>query len=111
VRHWADGGETKLENLVLLCRFQHRLVHEEGYKVHFPGGGRPYFLDPRMRLLPDVPPPPPHLPSEPVEALMRQNRLRQVEPGFLTSAARYKREDEIPSGIVTEALRALEEVV
>jgi hypothetical protein len=42
---------------------------------------------------------------------MRQNRLRQVEPGFLTSAARYKREDEIPSGIVTEALRALEEVV
>lgn len=28
VRHWAQGGETKLSNLVSLCRFHHRLVHE-----------------------------------------------------------------------------------
>jgi hypothetical protein len=28
VRHWADGGETKLSNLVTLCRFHHRQVHE-----------------------------------------------------------------------------------
>jgi hypothetical protein len=28
VRHWADGGDTKLGNLVTLCRFHHRLVHE-----------------------------------------------------------------------------------
>jgi Domain of unknown function (DUF222)/HNH endonuclease len=28
VRHWAHGGETKLSNLVTLCRFHHRFVHE-----------------------------------------------------------------------------------
>ena len=31
VKHWADGGETKLGNLVTLCGFHHRLVHEGGY--------------------------------------------------------------------------------
>jgi hypothetical protein len=33
VRHWADGGETKLSNLVTLCRFHHRLVHEGGIEI------------------------------------------------------------------------------
>jgi uncharacterized protein DUF222/HNH endonuclease len=28
LRHWADGGPTSLENLVLLCRRHHRAVHE-----------------------------------------------------------------------------------
>jgi hypothetical protein len=28
VKHWAHGGETKLSNLVTLCRFHHRQVHE-----------------------------------------------------------------------------------
>jgi hypothetical protein len=28
VQHWAHGGETKPSNLVTLCRFHHRKVHE-----------------------------------------------------------------------------------
>ncbi len=28
VIHWADGGPTDLDNLVLLCRRHHRMVHE-----------------------------------------------------------------------------------
>lgn len=33
IRHWADGGETNLHNLVLLCRRHHTLLHEGGYRV------------------------------------------------------------------------------
>jgi len=31
--HWANGGETKLDNLVLLCSRHHRAVHEFGYQI------------------------------------------------------------------------------
>ncbi len=31
--HWAHGGETSLDNLVLLCFHHHRLVHEGGYTI------------------------------------------------------------------------------
>jgi hypothetical protein len=33
IHHWADGGETKLANLVSLCRFHHRAVHEGGMRI------------------------------------------------------------------------------
>ena len=33
IKHWADGGPTDLDNLILLCRFHHRLVHEAGYRI------------------------------------------------------------------------------
>jgi len=31
--HWAHGGETSLDNLILLCWQHHRLVHEGGYTI------------------------------------------------------------------------------
>ena len=51
LRHWADGGETGLANLVLLCRRHHRSVHEEGYRVT--GGWR--WTRPDGPSLPEVP--------------------------------------------------------
>ncbi|GAB3993289.1 hypothetical protein GCM10029992_04560 [Glycomyces albus] len=27
LRHWADGGDTVAENLILLCRFHHGRIH------------------------------------------------------------------------------------
>ena len=33
IDHWANGGETKPSNLVSLCRFHHRAVHEGGIRV------------------------------------------------------------------------------
>ena len=31
--HWIDGGPTDLDNLVLLCRRHHRMVHEGGWQL------------------------------------------------------------------------------
>jgi hypothetical protein len=31
--HWADGGETSLENTCLLCRRHHVKVHEQGWQL------------------------------------------------------------------------------
>lgn len=31
--HWANGGKTKLDNLVLLCGRHHTAVHEFGYQI------------------------------------------------------------------------------
>ena len=33
IRHWADGGETCVENLVLMCSNHHKRVHESGYSI------------------------------------------------------------------------------
>lgn len=33
LRHWADGGPTNLDNMVLLCGQHHRLLHEGGYQI------------------------------------------------------------------------------
>ena len=33
IHHWANGGETKPSNLVSLCRFHHRAVHEGGIRI------------------------------------------------------------------------------
>ena len=33
VEHWSNGGETALDNLMLLCTRHHTLVHEGGFRV------------------------------------------------------------------------------
>jgi hypothetical protein len=46
VKHWAHGGETKLSNLVTLCRFHHRLVHEGQVVVQTLDDGAFRFVKP-----------------------------------------------------------------
>jgi hypothetical protein len=49
VQHWANGGKTELSNLVTLCRWHHRLVHEGGTGVRPRRGGGWQFFRPDGR--------------------------------------------------------------
>jgi hypothetical protein len=55
VEHWADGGPTDMDNLVLLCSAHHRLVHEPGWRLEHLGGGRFRFLAPGVGTMAAVP--------------------------------------------------------
>jgi hypothetical protein len=46
IRHWAKGGETKMSNLVTLCRFHHRKVHEGEVIVQVLDDGAIRFVQP-----------------------------------------------------------------
>src|SRR5262245_19029246 len=46
VRHWAHGGETKPSNLVSLCSFHHRQVHEGHIRVEALDDGAFRFMRP-----------------------------------------------------------------
>ena len=47
IQHWAHGGPTELDNLVLLCAHHHRVVHHHGWTVHIDPPGLPAFTPPR----------------------------------------------------------------
>lgn len=49
VHHWANGGETRLSNLVTLCRFHHRQVHEGNVVVQILDDGAFRFTRPDGR--------------------------------------------------------------
>jgi hypothetical protein len=55
IRHWANGGETSLDNLVLLCRRHHRLVHEGEFGVERIADGAIQFTRPDGRAIAEHP--------------------------------------------------------
>jgi len=85
ITHWADGGETKLENLTLVCRVHHRAIHEEGFRVELVGKGEEIrFFRPDGRPIPTAPEAPP-LPAEPVAEMVRAHSEEGIEPDAWTA--------------------------
>ena len=77
IKHWAQGGPTKLSNLVLLCRRHHRSVHEDGFQVERLTDGEVQFRRPNGWVLPEVPQPP-AVPANSAEVLATQNAAAGV---------------------------------
>ncbi len=57
IQHWADGGETKLANMVSLCSHHHRYLHEYKYVIEVTDAGDIQFLNDRGRLVTNAPAP------------------------------------------------------
>ena len=71
---WAEGGETKLDNLCNLCNRHHHLVHDGGYQVAMLHDGAFRFTAPNGREIPHAPPPQKLL-DDPVQELIDANDL------------------------------------
>jgi hypothetical protein len=56
IEHWAHGGPTSADNLVLLCSAHHRLVHEGSFQMSR-SSPEIQFRDPRGHLLDQCPAP------------------------------------------------------
>ena len=58
IRHWINGGPTDLDNLISLCPWHHKIVHDRGYTIAAPpaAGGTFAFYRPDGTPLPSSPP-------------------------------------------------------
>lgn len=99
IKHWARGGETKLDNLVLLCSRHHRFVHEAGYSIRARGEGKLEFRDPWGGPIPNTPRPPPG----DAGLLVERNRGLQIDS---VTCARGDG-DRMDLGYAVDALLAL----
>ena len=46
IQHWADGGETSLPNMLLLCGHHHRLIHNAPWHIETTAPGQYEFHPP-----------------------------------------------------------------
>jgi hypothetical protein len=96
IHHWADGGDTTLDNLICLCTTHHRLLHEGGFAIQRNGDGAYYFTRPDGRPLDRA-----HVPrgdrveeERPVYRLERQSaEWRGDDLGFVAFVPRARRAD------------------
>lgn len=95
IRHWADGGETKLSNLITLCGFHHRLIHEGGFSVRPADDGIFVFADPQGRRIPE---------SGSIARCFRRN-IANHSPGIDSQSIRSQwRGERLDYGLAIEGL-------
>jgi hypothetical protein len=100
IEHWARGGATDLDNLILLCRRHHRLLHEQGYSIRLGGDSEPRFVNRHGIPVPSVPRPPP--PSG-ADALRRRHRHLAITGDTSRSGSG----DRMDLGLAVDAIAAV----
>jgi hypothetical protein len=56
IRWWIYDGDTSLDNLISLCGYHHRLIHQHGYQIATPAPGVFTFYRPDGQQIPPSPP-------------------------------------------------------
>ena len=56
LHHWLHGGRTSLDNLLTVCSFHHRQIHEGGFRVSLTADNQVEVWTPDGRRLPAIPP-------------------------------------------------------
>lgn len=105
VRHWADGGETRLSNLLLLCRRHHRAVHEGRVRVCTDRAGLALFFTRKGRAMADAPEA-----TGMIGSGARANLPAAASSPFSNGAAQY-RDSDVPWAIEAAAREAVEETL
>ena len=104
IQHWADGGETSLDNLVTLCRYHHRQLHRGSFAIRvekIDGDQRLIFSTPGGRAIESS-----FFPQFPgVSAETSEDALQHGAPGVDagTCVTRWRGED-CDYGMAVEAL-------
>ena len=85
LRHRAHGGSNELCNLVELCWYHHRLLHEGGWNAPFDADGNVVAIRPDGNVLPQPRPPTP----TDSRAVERANRNLGLQIGPRTCVPRW----------------------
>ena len=59
IQYWSNGGRTKLDNLVSLCKYHHLMVHDRGYLIAAADGTFTFYRPDGTAVPPSPPLPPP----------------------------------------------------
>ena len=88
VEHWVRGGETRLPNLIRVCKAHHWALHEGGFRVLGRAPATLSFVAPDGQLLPTSPVPP----ATDALALARRSRALGLDLGPQTGLTRWRGE-------------------
>lgn len=102
IRHWAAGGETKASNLVTLCRFHHRQVHEGRVAIEVLDDGALRFVRPDGQMFESAVPDAARPPGD-WRALAAAHREQGIRIEAETAVTRWRGE-RMDHGLAVEVL-------